>query len=214
MLPKGFKYALLVLMLLALVPPALIARARVMKSSKTRIHLIQDMDNQPKYLTQSHNALFADRRAMRPVVPGTVARGELWEDDHHFRGLVNGQWAATFPAQLEVNPLFLQRGQDRFTIYCTPCHGQAGYGDGMVNQRGMALTQQGVNGSTWVAAKSLHEETIRTQPPGQIFSTVTNGIRNMAGYASQIPVDDRWAIVAYVKALQLSQNPDALSAKQ
>lgn len=214
MLPKGFKYALLVLMLLALVPPALIARARVMKSSKTRIHLIQDMDDQPKYKTQTHNSLFEDRRAMRPVVPGTVARGELWEDDHHFRGLVNGQWATTFPTQLEVNPLFLQRGQDRFTIYCTPCHGQAGYGDGMINQRGMALTMQGVNGSTWVAAKSLHEETIRTQPPGQIFSTVTNGIRNMAGYASQIPVDDRWAIVAYVKALQLSQNPDALSAKQ
>jgi mono/diheme cytochrome c family protein len=108
----------------------------------------------------------------------------------------------------------LERGQQRFNIYCSACHGYAGFGDGAVNQRAMELVANAagpVNGTQWVAAKSLHDETTRNQPVGQLFNTITHGIRNMAGYGAQIPTQDRWAIAAYVKALQLSQ--DAPSAK-
>ena len=106
----------------------------------------------------------------------------------------------------------LERGQQRFNIYCSACHGYAGFGDGAVNKRAMELVANAtgpVNGTQWVAAKSLHDETTRNQPMGQLFNTITHGIRNMAGYASQIPVEDRWAIAAYVKALQLSQDAAA-----
>jgi len=117
-------------------------------------------------------------------------------------------WATSFPPQVQVNLDLVYRGQDRFNIYCTPCHGYAGYGDGMVNERAMDLVNLGLNGTTWVQPKSVHEQLIREQPVGQTFNTITNGVRNMSGYAAQIPTEDRWAIVAYVKALQRSQTAD------
>ncbi|MHC4108962.1 MAG: c-type cytochrome [Planctomycetota bacterium] len=199
-------YVTLVLIALAMIPPALIARTRAVTSPRPRIHVVMDMDNQPKFRAQQANPLFLDGRAMRPPVPGTVAVGELDEDDHFIRGRVGNQWAATLPARIEVNLSLLERGRERFDIYCQPCHGLAGYGDGIVNQRAMQLVETGTNGTVWVQPKSLHEEAIRIQPVGQIFNTVTNGIRNMPRYDSQISVADRWAVVAYVKALQRSQN--------
>jgi mono/diheme cytochrome c family protein len=113
---------------------------------------------------------------------------------------------------MKLDAATLARGRQRFDIYCSACHGYAGFGDGAVNQRAMELVTNAngpVNGTQWVAAKSLHDETTRNQPVGQLFNTITHGIRNMAGYASQIPVEDRWAIAAYVKALQLSQDAAA-----
>lgn len=211
-MPKAIVYIGLVLVILAMIPPAIIARTRAVPNDKRRIHLIQDMDNQGKFRAQAAaTTLFADGRAMRPPVDGAIARGRLNDDDHFNRGVVydaNGkpEWATSFPSQLTVNMEFIHRGQDRFTIYCQPCHGASGYGDGIVNKRAMELLLNGTNGSQWVQAKSLHEELIRVQPPGQIFNTITNGIRTMGSYESQIPVADRWAIVAYVKALQRSQN--------
>ncbi len=197
-----------ILIALGSVPFALAAMARAVPSSRTRIHIIQDMDNQPKFRAQHANPLFADGRAMRPPVAGTVARGQLAADDHYDRGVLDGAWATTFPPQVRVDLDLLYRGQGRFNIYCTPCHGYAGYGDGMVNQRAMELVNRAVNGTTWVQPKSVHEQLIREQPVGQTFNTITNGVRNMAGYAAQISVEDRWAIVAYVKALQRSQTAD------
>jgi len=170
--------------------------------------------------TQQATDIFRDGRTMRPIVDGTVARGGLRDDDHFQRGVVNEQWVTTFPAQVTIDRALLERGQERFSIYCTPCHGYGGYGDGMVHQRAMVLLTQGVNGTEWVQPKSLHETAIAEQPIGKTFNSITNGIRNMAGYASQIPTEDRWAIVAYVKALQMSQNadpnalPDDLRPKQ
>ena len=106
----------------------------------------------------------------------------------------------------------LERGQGRFNIYCTPCHGYAGYGDGMVNERAQLIIGNSdpaiVKGTTWVQPKSLHEQLISEQPIGQLFNTIKNGVRTMSGYGAQIPVADRWAIVAYVKALQRSQTAD------
>ncbi len=205
-MPKAIVFITLMLITAAAVPPALIAQARAVHSSKPRIHYIQDMDNQPRFEAQHANPLFADGRAMRPPVPGTVARGELRADDHYHRGITRGEWATVFPAQVEVSMTLLQRGRERFGIFCQPCHGAAGYGDGMVNKRAMELVNQGVNGTTWVQPKSLHEQQIREQPIGQIFNSITNGVRTMPPYGPQIPVADRWAITAYVKALQRSQN--------
>lgn len=204
-MPKGIKYAILILICLATIPPAVYARMRAVHSSRPRIHIVQDMDNQPKYRAQHANPLFADGRAMRPPVPGTIARGELYEDEHEHLGVVGGDWAKTFPPSVPVTMELVRRGQDRFNIYCRPCHGAAGYGDGMVNRRAMELMGAGVNGTTWVQPKSVHEQQIREQPVGQLFNTVTNGVRTMPSYGDQIPVRDRWAIVAYVKALQRSQ---------
>ena len=197
-----------ILVAIGSIPFALAAMARAVPSSHTRIHIMQDMDNQPKFRAQHANPLFADGRAMRPVVAGTVAQGQLEADDHYNRGVVDNDWATTFPPQVQVNLDLVYRGQDRFNIYCTPCHGYAGYGDGMINQRAMDLVNLGLNGTTWVQPKNMHEQMIREQPVGQTFNTITNGVRNMSGYAAQIPTEDRWAIVAYVKALQRSQAAD------
>jgi mono/diheme cytochrome c family protein len=174
------------------------------------------MDFQPKFKAQAPNPLFADGRAMRPPVQGSVARGESYVDTHMFEGVVDGQWATALPTSMKLDQATLERGQQRFNIYCSACHGYAGYGDGAVNQRAMELVSNvngPVNGTQWVAAKSLHDETTRHQPMGQLFNTITHGIRNMAGYGAQISVDDRWAIAAYVKALQFSQDAGSSGAK-
>jgi len=197
---------------LALIPPLVFARMRATPSPNRPIHIFYDMDFQPKFKTQAGNPIFADGRAMRPPVEGTVARGESYVDTHMYEGVSGGQWATALPAPMKLDAATLARGRQRFDIYCSACHGYAGFGDGAVNQRAMELVTNAngpVNGTQWVAAKSLHDDTTRNQPMGQLFNTITHGIRNMAGYASQIPVEDRWAIAAYVKALQLSQDAAA-----
>ena len=211
-LPRILVYALLIGGCLALIPPLVFARMRATPSPNRPIHIFYDMDFQPKFKTQAPNPLFADGRAMRPPVEGTVARGEAYVDAHMHEGVAGGGWATALPASMKLDVATLERGHQRFDIYCSACHGYAGFGDGAVNQRAMELVANAngpVNGTQWVAAKSLHDETTRNQPVGQLFNTITHGIRNMAGYGSQIPVEDRWAIAAYVKALQLSQDAPA-----
>lgn len=211
-LPRILVYSLLVAGCLALIPPVVFARMRATPSPNRPIHIFWDMDFQPKFKTQVANPLFADGRAMRAPVQGTVGRGEAYADAHLYEGVVDGQWATALPASVPMDAATLARGQQRFDIYCSACHGYAGYGDGAVNQRAMELVSNAagpVNGTQWVAAKSLHDETTRHQPVGQLFNTITHGIRNMAGYGAQIPTEDRWAIAAYVKALQLSQDAGA-----
>lgn len=198
MLPRWIKSILAVLAVLALLPFACIWKARNTLSPEPRIHIIQDMDNQAKYKPQRANPLFADGRADRQPVPGTVARGQLRSDEELNRGIVDGQWAATIP--IPLTETFLKRGQQRFDVYCSPCHGLSGYGDGPVAKRADRL-QEG----TWVPPLSFHSDPVRARPDGHIFNTITNGIRTMPAYGSQIPVEDRWAIVAYVRALERSQ---------
>lgn len=201
-IPRWLAYVVVVLVVLSWVPIALTLRARNVKTTKPRIHIIQDMDNQPRINSQARNPLYADRRGMRPPVPGTVARGELAEDNPLYRGIQDGEdwtsWVEEIPVPVTLR--MVQRGQERYDIYCSPCHGLAGYGDGMVSRRADEL-QEG----TWTPPSSLHTDLIRSRPAGQLFNTITNGIRNMPGYGPQISVEDRWAIVAYVRALQRSQ---------
>jgi len=215
-IPRIIVYVLMIGGCIALIPPLVFARMRATPSPNRPIHIFWDMDFQPKFKAQAPNPLFADGRAMRPPVQGSVARGESYVDTHMFEGVVDGQWATALPTSLKLDQATLERGQQRFNIYCSACHGYAGYGDGAVNQRAMELVSNvngPVNGTQWVAAKSLHDETTRHQPMGQLFNTITHGIRNMAGYGAQISVDDRWAIAAYVKALQFSQDAGSSGAK-
>ena len=208
-MPRVIIYTVMVLLMIALVPPVVIARVRSTPSEKRPIHIVQDMDIQPKFKTQVRNPLFADSRAMRPEMVGAVARGETYLDPHLNDGVVDGDWATMLPASIDVDMPLLERGQARFAIYCAPCHGWNGLGNGPVNQRAQELMDNAEgppDGTIWTQARNLHDPTWSEQPVGQIFNTITNGKNSMAGYASQVPLHDRWAIAAYVKALQRSQN--------
>ncbi|MGE5235254.1 MAG: c-type cytochrome [Acidobacteriota bacterium] len=198
--PRFLVYGAIALTLVALVPLALIARARVTTSPVPRLNVVPDMDNQIKFKPQSEDTMFADGRAMREPVPDTVARGELDLDSAYYRGkTADGGWVTAFP--VPVTERLVRRGEDRFDIYCSPCHGLAGYGDGIVAKRADSL-QEG----TWTPPSSFHTDLVRGRPVGHLFNTITNGIRNMPAYGPQIPVVDRWAIVSYIRALQLSQD--------
>lgn len=213
-MPPWSKNLLMILGLAGLVPLLLIFNARVSTSTEPRIHLVHDMDHQDKFRPQEGNPLFADGRAMRLPVAGTVARGELLEDDHLERGLVDGKWAAGLPPQLVSDPALLSRGRERYDIFCAPCHGYSGYGDGMIAQRATQLAKLRRPGMAWVPPTSYQtpdfrdaKKTPNAQLDGYLFHVISNGVRNMPAYGNQVPVRDRWAIVAYVRALQRSQNP-------
>ena len=208
-IPTGFIYVGTLLACLLLIPPALILRARAMPTDKPRIHLIQNMDNQPKYMALHESLLFNDGRAMRPRVPGTVAQGDMVGDTHFSLGLVDGAYATAFPSQVDLNDALLDRGRDRFNIYCLPCHGVTGEGNGRIHNRAMVLLNNGTNGTIWVQPRNLHQADMQDLPPGRIFHTISDGFANMAGYASQIPPADRWAITAWVYALQMGRNAPA-----
>lgn len=155
----------------------------------------QKMGVQPALDPYDQSEFFEDRMSARPRVEGTVAVGELREDEHLFTGREGGQLATRFPFPITED--VLDRGQQRFNIYCTPCHGPTGEGDGMIVRRG------------YKKPKSYHEADVVAQPAGYYFSAITNGFGVMPSYAAQIPVEDRWAIVAYIRALQLSQRVPA-----
>jgi len=152
----------------------------------------QDMHDTPRYEALEASATFADGRASRGAPDGTVARGWLRADEAFYTGKVAGQPLEQFP--FAIAHADLARGQQRFGIYCTPCHGQLGDGNGMVVQRGLRQ------------AASFHQDRLRQETPGYFFDVITNGFGAMPDYATQIPVRDRWLIVAYVRALQLSQH--------
>ncbi len=210
-IPPMLHYVGLVATLLAVIPPAVILAARATNKTEPPIHPIGNMDWQPKIKPQRPNPLFVDDRGSRLPVVGTIARGELFDDEHLYRGVVEEEWATTFPEQVAINEETMRRGQERFDIFCSVCHGKTGDGKGMVHLR--ATERQEPN---WRPPSSLHDGPIRQQPIGQLFNTITNGVRNMPAYGSQISVEDRWAILLYVRALQRSQNanPEDVPADQ
>jgi mono/diheme cytochrome c family protein len=199
-MPRWLTALVIILVALSWIPLALALRARTVKKTEPRIHIIPDMDNQPKVKAQSRFPLFADRRGMRPPVIGTVARGSVIDDPAWELGAAGSdEWVAAIPVPITMS--MIERGRQRSDIYCSPCHGLSGYGDGMVARRADQL-QEG----TWTPPTSFHTEVVRTRSDGHLFNTITNGIRNMPAYGLQIQVADRWAIVAYLRALQRSQN--------
>ena len=250
------------LMVAGLIPFALIAKSRATPKDALPVHLVMDMDKQPRGKAQRETLMFADHRFMRPQVEGTLAQEDLWLSGQtlDFVGgtkpilLAGGKeslelsdpttfWAVTagrirpadmsdaafdkieapakesdiaadttfyirkLPAVFDVSSDMMHRGQERFTIYCGPCHGESGYGDGPVAQRAASLQLKDSSAiGAWVKPQDLHEAKILARPDGHIFNTITNGIRNMPAYDKQISIEDRWAIVAYVRALERSQD--------
>jgi hypothetical protein len=151
----------------------------------------QDMHDQPKFFPQRGTTLYADGRSVRPQVANTVAREQLHEDSYFYTGLVDGKEGdgLPFPVTMKV----LERGQERYNIYCTPCHSRVGNGEGMIVQRGYAK------------AGDFHTARLEAAPLGHFFHVITNGYGAMPDYAAQVAPADRWAIAAYIRALQLSQ---------
>ncbi len=201
-----------------------LAGFRGQKSLLPPIEIFPDMDHQPKFQPQHKSNFFADGRAARRPVQGTIPLGYILEGRYLQAGAKNGTlkpqgfsnqpdyfntgkitdiYGDGFP--VEVTAQLIDRGEERFNINCAVCHGRTGMGNGVVQQIG-----------AWVTVANLQDERIRTMPDGQIFSTITNGKNTMGAYAPQIAVEDRWAIVAYLRALQRSQNPkqgDVVQAK-
>jgi mono/diheme cytochrome c family protein len=149
------------------------------------------MHNQPKYRTLRATPFFGDQSSARPLVEGTVARGTLKEDQAFFTGKVGDTPVTELPIAIDAQ--VLNRGQERFNIFCAPCHDASGSGRGMVVQRG------------YRQPPSFHDERLRSAPAGYYFDVITNGFGVMPDYRAQISAQDRWAIIAYVRALQLSQ---------
>lgn len=198
-IPWMLKGSLLLAALLALLPPLAVATVRYSRKASPRIHLIQDMDFQPKYLPQQGSPLFDDGRAMRPPVAGTVPVDARLADPHFLLGEVQGKPAGTFP--VPVSSKMMERGQERFGIYCATCHGLAGDGDGITSQTAFDRQEP-----KWIRPASLHDARLVKQSVGELFKTITDGVRTMPSTRAQIPVEDRWAIILYVRALQRSRN--------
>lgn len=164
-------------------------------SSKPPVHLNPNMDNVTRIEAQEPSDFWSDGRGMRPPIEGTVAVGELRADTHLYAGVLeDGTWAQTLPASIPLNNATLERGQERFGIYCTPCHGEAGVQNGGVVPR---------RAGSWLVS-SLHSDRARDYAIGEIYDVIKNGFNTMPAYAAQIPVEDRWAIATYVRALQVS----------
>jgi hypothetical protein len=154
-----------------------------------------DMHLQPKYLPYQPTTFFDDGRSERQPVPGTIARGHLRLDELLYTGKENGVLADKFP--FPITRADLERGRDRFNIYCTPCHDYAGSGRGMIVQRGFP------------PPPSFHIDRLRSAPAGHFFDVITNGLGNMYSYAARIEPEDRWRIAAYIRVLQLSQHAES-----
>jgi mono/diheme cytochrome c family protein len=176
-------------------------------STRTPLEVFPDMDHQAKYKPQAQSAFFADGRVDRPRPAGTVAFGRtgyvadanfLKADEAKHAGKDgSGAWLVTFPAAVTVDAKLLERGQDRFMVYCAPCHGSLGDGNGITKQYGMGATP------------TFHDERLRKMAAGEIFNTITNGKGNMLSYRDKLPADDRWAVIAYVRALQRAAHATA-----
>lgn len=204
----GWVYGLIISTgVMAMIPFAIIAKARASTSSEPHYHIFSDMDFQPKVKSDTSFELFADGRGNRGALPGTLARGHLKADSAFFRGLSTPtegqeqQWITELPAGLEVDMKLMERGRQRYDIYCSPCHGYDGHGEGAIPRRVKSL------GGVWLARNLVDPlGVVAKMPNGQLFNTISNGYNTMMGYAAQIPHRDRWAIVLYIRALQRAQN--------
>ncbi len=165
-------------------------------SEKPPIHMNPNMDTQEKYKPQSRSAFFTDEATMREPVPGTVARGLLKTNKPYYTGRnEDSSYVTVNPVKL--TEAVMQRGQARFNIYCSPCHSRIGDGKGIITAKKYNYP---------IPPANFHEAKYLTMPDGQIFEAISNGIRNMPSYKHQVPVRDRWCIIHYVRALQLSEH--------
>jgi mono/diheme cytochrome c family protein len=176
-----------------------IAGFRGRRSTQPPVEIFPDMDRQAKYKPQAESKFFADGRADRPLPAGVVPRGRtvvadsefLRDDDFLYRGkTATGEFARGFPSGLTIDQKLMERGRERYTIYCAPCHGALGDGQGVTRAYGLVTTA------------TYHDDRIRQMPEGEIFNTITNGKNTMSAYADKLSPADRWAVIAYVRALE------------
>jgi mono/diheme cytochrome c family protein len=196
------RYAYLVLFFV-LVTAVSVLGFRGSLTTRPPLEIFPDMDHQAKYKPQAESRFFADKRADRPTPAGAVAFGRtalqadgkfLAADDHLYRGTqADGTFARGFPSSITVDGKLLERGQLKYTIYCAVCHGATGDGNGITKQYGMGATP------------TYHDERLRKIPEGDLYHTITAGKNNMLSYADKLEPADRWAVVAYVRALQRAQ---------
>jgi len=184
------RYFLLGLLFLVVITVA-IAGFRGQKFSESPVQIIPDMDDQPKVLYQASSEFFSDGRGGRMPVEGTIPYGSLSGDDYYDTGTMGERWGNGIP--VTIDEASMSRGQERYGIYCAVCHGATGGGNGIVTEYGL------------VGVANFHTNRFREMPDGQIFNTITQGKGLMKGYGSKISREDRWAIVAYLRALQRSQ---------
>jgi len=190
-LPGNLKGKLVVMACLATVPLSMVYNSYGKTTTEPRVHLVPDMDKQDKFRAQGKTSLFADGRMSRAQIEGTVAQGDL--DDH---------------SNNVINAAFIDRGEERYNIYCSVCHGFDGKGDGTVHRRATELADAGH--ASWIPPSNLILELYADQSDEELYSTITDGIRTMPGYGEQILKKDRWAIIAYVRALQMAQKGDSV----
>lgn len=153
-----------------------------------------EMYDQPRYDTFDATTIFPNKISARPLISGTVARGGAMVDEHFYEGRVDGKLAEDFPTGVTVDRALLERGRERYMIYCTPCHGPLGDGDGMIVRRGFS------------PPPTYHSDRLREMPVGHFYDVMTRGFGAMYNYAARVKPEDRWAITAYIRVLQLSQN--------
>lgn len=165
-------------------------------SDSPPIHLNPNMDTQEKGKAYRESDFFDDGQYMRPAIEGTLARGELKDNEHFYRGTINGVHAQSFPKELVIDEAFMQRGQLMYDRSCSACHAHIGNGDGLVGRRLI------------VKPTSFHSDYMYGMPPGHYFNVISEGIRTMQAYKHLIKESDRWAIVAYIRSLQMSQDID------
>jgi mono/diheme cytochrome c family protein len=202
-MPRPIFYILLLLVALSLIPIGLVYKSMHARKTQPRIQVVYDMDQQYKAKSQTTNAFFGDGVSMRQPPEGAVARGHLYEDDSFALGFEQTTGDTVFVDEIPVPVTMdmMTRGRERFDIFCATCHGLSGNGNGLVHQRASFLGE-----GTWTPPTDLTSETVVARPAGHLYNTIKNGIRNMPAYGPQIDPGDRWAIVAYVRALQLSRN--------
>jgi hypothetical protein len=213
--PQLFWRIVMLLTFGGLIPLALVFRAIFVQSDGPPLRIDNGMAYQQKYKVQYPNE-FLDKTTgnetnQRPAVNRTIAFGAAATDEHYETGKVNGQFAPGFPAKIreklateEGSKLLVDRGQRQFNIFCAQCHGVAGWGDGMIHRAAEQRAKMGLL-SLWVPPKSFHDPAVASQPEGQLYDTLTNGKNKMWGYGYRIPVEDRWAIILYIRALEKNQ---------
>jgi mono/diheme cytochrome c family protein len=189
---RGFLYFCLGFLLLSLATFA-IAGKRGSLARKPPIELIPDMDRQPKIRPQTKNAFFPDNLGSRLPVAGTVARGSDFADVPENTGRLSGKTNLVDTIPIKVDELVMARGRERYTIYCAPCHSPIGDGNGVTKKLGMAIVA------------TLHDKRIVQMPDGELFHVITNGRNNMGPYGDKLDPEDRWAVIAYVRALQFAR---------
>ncbi len=231
-IPKPIIFAIIAAILVTLIPGAIVLNMRNSKSGESRLHVFFDMDFQPSRHTQSPTKMFPDGRVQRPPVPGTLARDELGATDPYTLGydpaktagaeqpattdkpaaedvapaaaggVPNYAWVTELP--VEATDRLFELGRHKFEQNCAVCHGYGGYGNGLVALRAAELAQ-----GDWLQPANLHDPAIEEQPVGRIYYTITHGKGKMGSYAASLTPHERWAVVAYIKALQRSQNAQA-----